>query len=99
MTVGSIVHELFQTVLRQNLTTRDEIKTISDKMLSDDGMAYTLYASSMNSADAKKEFDDFLDKIYNFVQRYIVGKSTPSEKSMAEDKKVCSVNHDEHCSP
>lgn len=86
MTVGSIVHELFQTVLRRKLTTREEIKGVSEKMLSDDGMAYTLYASCMNSADARKEFDDFQEKIYNFVQRYIVQKSTPANK--VENKKV-----------
>lgn len=86
MTVGSIVHELFQKVLRRKLTTREEIKEVSEEMLSDDGMAYTLYASCMNSADARKEFDEFLEKIYNFVQRYIVQTSTPANK--VDNKKV-----------
>lgn len=79
MTVGSIVHELFQIVLRRKLTTREDIKEVSEEMLSDDGMAYTLYASSMNSADARKEFDDFLEKIYSFVQRYI-SQTAPANK-------------------
>lgn len=74
MTVGSIVHELFQTVLRRRLTTREQIKAASDEMLSDDGMAYTLYASSMNSSEARTEFDAFLEKIYEFMQQYMEGK-------------------------
>lgn len=75
MTVGSIVHELFQVVLRRRLTTREQIKAVSDEMLSDDGMAYTLYASSMNSAEARTEFDAFLEKIYEFMQQYVEGKA------------------------
>lgn len=85
MTIGSIVHELFQTVLRRKITTRDEIKAVSDKMLTDGGMAYTLYASSMNSSEARIEFDSFLDKIYEFMQKYIVGNA-------AIDKKASSMN-------
>lgn len=85
MTVGSIVHELFQMVLRRKLTTREEIKEVSEEMLSDNGMAYTLYASCMNSADARKEFDDFLEKIYSFVQRYI-SRTAPANK--IDNKKV-----------
>lgn len=74
MTVGSIVHELFQIILRQRLTTREQIEAASEKMLCDGGMAYTLYASNMNSAEARSEFKNFLDKIYDFMQRYIEGK-------------------------
>lgn len=84
MTVGTIVHELFQTVLRRKITTRDGIKAISDKMLADTGMAYTLYASSMNTSEARNEFEGFLDKIYEFMQKYIVGIQDT-------DKKVCSI--------
>lgn len=72
MTVGTVVHELFQNVLRKNLTTRAQIQAESDKMLSDGGLAYTLYASSMDSAEARVEFNAFLDKIYDFVQQYML---------------------------
>lgn len=78
MTVGSIVHELFQIVLQRKLTTREQIKAVSDEMLADGGMAYTLYASSMNSIEARIEFDSFLDRIYDFMQQYILGKSPPA---------------------
>lgn len=80
MTIGSLVHELFQAVLRRKLTTRDEIKVVSDRMLADSGMAYTLYASSMNSSEARTEFDGFLDKIYEFMQKYIVGNASTDKK-------------------
>lgn len=73
MTVGSIVHNLFQIVLRRRLTTREQIKNVSEEMLSDSGVAYALYSSSMNKTEASNEFDCFLDKIYEFMQRYVVG--------------------------
>lgn len=82
MTIGSIVHELFQIVLRRRLTTREQIKALSEEMLTDGGMAYTLYASSMNSTEARNEFDGFLDKIYDFMQRYVEGKAIPSDKKV-----------------
>lgn len=78
MTIGSIVHSLFQIVLRRRLTTRDEIKSVSDEMLSDSGVAYALYSSSMNKAEACNEFDSFLDNIYEFMQRYVEGKAPPN---------------------
>lgn len=87
MTVGSIVHELFQIVLRRKLTTLEQIKAVSDEMLTDGGMAYTLYASSMNSSEARTEFDSFLNRIYDFMQQYIEGKSPPKS-----DKNTVLIN-------
>lgn len=79
MTVGSIVHELFQIVLGRRLTTRDQIQAVCDEMLADGEMAYTLYGSSMKTSEARTEFNGFLDKIYDFMQQYVEGK-TPAEK-------------------
>lgn len=87
MTVGSIVHELFQIVLRRKLTTLEQIKAVSDEMLTDGGMAYTLYASSMNSSEARTEFDSFLNRIHDFMQQYIEGKSPPKS-----DKNTVLIN-------
>lgn len=80
MIVGSIVHELFQIALRQRLTTREQIKAASEKMLENDEMSHTLYSSEMTSVEARKEFDGFLDKIYDFMQRYIEGIAPPNKK-------------------
>lgn len=87
MTIGSIVHELFQIVLRRRLTTREQIKAVSDEMLTDGGLAYTLYSSCMNSSEARAEFDGFLNKIYEFMQQYVEGKTPASNKN-----KVCHYN-------
>lgn len=76
MTIGSIVHNLFQIVLRRRLTTREQIKGVSDEMLSDSSVAYALYSSSMNKAEACNEFDSFLENIYKFMQRYVEGNDT-----------------------
>lgn len=82
MTIGTVVHELFQTVLRRKLTTREQIREASEQMLTDGGMAYTLYASSMDSVEARTEFDAFLDNIYEFVQQYIVGQSANNNQKV-----------------
>lgn len=77
MTIGSIVHELFQIVLRRRATEREQIKAISEEMLTDGGLTHTLYSSNMNATEARNEFDNFIDKIYDFMQRYVECK-TPS---------------------
>lgn len=82
MTVGSIVHELFQKVLRRRLTTREQIKAVSDEMLANGDMADTLYASSMTSVEARTEFNGFLEKIYDFMQQYVEGKGPTSSKKV-----------------
>lgn len=88
MTIGSIVHNLFQIVLRRRLTTREQIKSVSDEMLSDSGVAYALYSSSMNKAEACNEFDSFLDNIYEFMQRYVEGNAPANP---AKDKVIRSL--------
>lgn len=74
MTIGSIVHELLQVVLRRKLTTLEEVKAASDQLLADNSMAFTLYTSQMNSDEARKEIGFFLDKIHLFVEQYVKGK-------------------------
>lgn len=83
MTIGSIVHELFQIVLRRRLTTREQIQAVSDEMLTDRDMAYSLYASSINSAETRIEFNGFLEKIYEFMQQYVVGQAPISDKKVS----------------
>lgn len=74
MTVGSIIHELLQLVLRRKLKTLDEIRAVVEEMLNDPKMAFTLYASQMSSGEARGELEKFVDKIYNFVQRFVNGR-------------------------
>lgn len=80
MTVGSIVHELLQLVLRRKLKTLEEIRAVSDEMMSDPQMAFTLYASQMASNEARAEIDKFLDKIHVFVDRFVEGFVDPAAK-------------------
>lgn len=74
MTVGSMVHELLQLVLRRKLKTMEEIRAVSDELLSDPQMASTLYASQMASDEARAEIDKFLEKIHDFVGRFVNGQ-------------------------
>lgn len=71
MTIGSIVHELFQVVLRRRLMTRELIQGVAEQMLADGGLAQNLYASNMKTSEARQEFDGFIEKIYEFMQRYV----------------------------
>lgn len=80
MTVGSIVHELLQLVLRRNLKTLEEIRAVSVELLSDPQMAHTLYASQMSSDEARGEIDKFVDKIHAFVERFVNGRVDPVAK-------------------
>lgn len=73
MTKGTNLHEWFQIVLRQNLRTMDEIRAAGEKLLTNQQMTYRLYASAMTSTKAKEDFEHFAAKIYEFVQKYIVG--------------------------
>lgn len=73
MTIGSMVHELLQLVLRRKLKTMEEIRAVSDELLSDPQMASTLYASQMASDEARTEIDKFLEKIHDFVGRFVNG--------------------------
>lgn len=80
MTVGSIVHELLQLVLRRKLKTLEEIRAVSEELLSDQQMAFTLYASQMASNEARVEVDKFIDKIHTFVERFVNGRVDPNAK-------------------
>lgn len=92
MTVGSIVHELLQIVLRRRLKTMKEIEEASEELLSDPSIAFTLYASEMGSDDARVEINKFHDKILNFVQEFVGGNKKASDKTVSLSIKEISFN-------
>lgn len=83
MNVGTIVHEILQTVLKRKITSIDEITKIFNDMLKSPNIVHMLYACKTNEQDIKKEIEPFLSKIISFVQRYVVGDFTGSLKDVS----------------
>lgn len=73
MTIGSLVHELFQTVINRKLTKFEEIKAVADEMLNSAELTFTLYAAVMGRDETKIELYKFLPKILQFIEQYITG--------------------------
>lgn len=80
MTIGSIIHELFQIVLRRKLSSLSEIQKVSDELLASKDTAFSLYASRMSANEARIEVDQFLTKIHDFVEEYVLGKRNTENK-------------------
>jgi DNA replication ATP-dependent helicase Dna2 len=73
MHIGTIVHEILQTVLKDNLTTFEEIKKVSDDYLQDKSILQILFACKITLDDIEAELEPFLNRIHEFVRFYIVG--------------------------
>lgn len=73
MTIGSLVHELFQIVLRRKINSIKNIKSASEELLYSKQTAIMLYSSQMTLEEARLELNKFTIKIYSFVQRYVTG--------------------------
>lgn len=84
MNIGTLVHEMLQTILRRKATTLEAIKKICDEIIKSPQTVYSLYSCKMSEAEIRKEIEPFFSKLYNFVQRYVEGNynvSTEQQKS------------------
>lgn len=73
MHVGTLVHEMLQTILRKKVATLEGIKSVCDDILKTPQTIYSLYSCNMTEEEIRKEIDPFIPKLYNFVQRYVMG--------------------------
>lgn len=80
MTVGSIVHELFQIVLHRKLSALSQIRTACEELLNSRNVAFQLYASEMTAKEAWTELENFIEKIFDFVEEYVNGKKIANRK-------------------
>lgn len=96
MTIGSLVHELFQIVLRRRLQTLDEIQVVCDEMMRRQATVFQLYACSMTTAEARNEMEKFMANIGEFMRRYITGDSARVEKDRFCDKIDCIADIEEN---
>ncbi|XP_055914312.1 DNA replication ATP-dependent helicase/nuclease DNA2 [Eupeodes corollae] len=74
MFIGSLVHEILQTVLAKSLRTRQEIENVSKQILESKQTMYSLYDCKMNRQEAFIEVQKFTENIFKFVQQYVQGK-------------------------
>lgn len=81
MAIGSIVHELFQITLKRRLTKLEDVMEICDEMLQSQQMMHTMYETDMNPDEVRTEMKKFVEKIVEFVARYITHKETRFEKN------------------
>lgn len=96
MTIGSLVHELFQIVLKRRLQTLDEIKIVCNEMLQQRNTVFQLYASDMTVSEARKEMEKFMTNIVDFVSRYITGDTARVEKDRFCDRIDCIADIEEN---
>lgn len=81
MAMGSIVHELFQITLKRRLTKFEEIMAICDEMLQSQQMMHTMYETGMTPDEVRTEMKTFVQKIVEFVARYITHEENRFEKN------------------
>lgn len=77
MTFGSLIHEIFQIVIKRNLRSHQDIEIVCREILSNQSTNFTLYASEITSKEAWDEIEKFIPTIEQFIQRYIDGTNVP----------------------
>lgn len=82
MTVGSIVHEIFQIVLRRKLSALSQIRKVGEELLDSKNVAFQLYASQMTAVEARSELEKFLDNIFDFVEEYVNGRKIAKKQQV-----------------
>lgn len=82
MTIGSIVHELLQIVLKRRLRSLEDIEKASEKLLQDTGIVHSMYASQIGYDEARVEVNKFHEQIHGFVERYLHGKPLATDKNV-----------------
>lgn len=73
MFIGSLVHEILQTVLAKSLKTRKDIENVAKDVLESNQTIYALYDCKINREEAFVEVQKFTENIFNFVQQYVQG--------------------------
>ncbi|KAI8033726.1 hypothetical protein M5D96_013509 [Drosophila gunungcola] len=70
MLIGTLVHELLQKVLRQQLFLKNDILAALQEMLISSSLAQLLYASNLSQAEMEMQLLKFIEPITSFVAQY-----------------------------
>ncbi|XP_043283402.1 DNA replication ATP-dependent helicase/nuclease DNA2 isoform X2 [Venturia canescens] len=73
MTVGTLTHEVLQTVLSKKLTSINEIQNVIDEILGTRRTIRMLYEAGLSLKKCKEQMEAYIPKIVDFVRRYITG--------------------------
>lgn len=73
MNIGTLVHEMLQTILRKKVTTIQGIQQVCNDIIKSPQTVYSLYSCKMTEEEIQKEIQPFVPKLFNFVQRYVIG--------------------------
>ncbi|GAB0093773.1 DNA replication ATP-dependent helicase/nuclease [Sergentomyia squamirostris] len=71
MTVGSMVHDLLQTCLRNDFRSKEEIQKALHEQLLSHRSVFQTHAAAMETEKIHREMGTFVPKIYAFIQRYL----------------------------
>ena len=75
MLIGTLVHELLQESLRQDLRTTEAINAQLEKCLCQGPILKSLLALNMSQMEMRKEVEPFLPHIKYFTEKYVLGKN------------------------
>uniref|UniRef100_A0A8D8VN64 DNA helicase n=1 Tax=Cacopsylla melanoneura TaxID=428564 RepID=A0A8D8VN64_9HEMI len=89
MVLGILLHQFLQEVLRNNLRTESELRTVIQSMISSQDTILMMYSSLMSLEDTQKELTSFIPRIQNFLACYVDG-GKPASKP-AWDGKILRV--------
>lgn len=80
MHVGSIVHEILQRALKDNLTTIQEIKNVASDILATPEIIQMLYSCNASMKQLKNDLEPFFVRIFEFIQKFITGNNADDSK-------------------
>ncbi|EDW02974.1 DNA replication ATP-dependent helicase/nuclease DNA2 [Drosophila grimshawi] len=75
MIIGTLVHELLQTVLAQRLRRKPQIEDALQGMLHSAQLAQQLYAAQLSRAEIELQLHKFVEPIVAFIAQYLEGES------------------------
>ncbi|XP_064553615.1 DNA replication ATP-dependent helicase/nuclease DNA2 [Drosophila montana] len=74
MIIGTLVHELLQTVLSKRLRAKAQVTDALQEMLRSASLAQLLFAGQLSRAEIELQLYKFVEPIVAFVEQYVEGK-------------------------
>lgn len=71
MLIGSLVHQLFQDVVKDKITSRERLETLMRQLVSHPRMLCEMYGLSITEAAIYEEMSNYLPRILSWSQRYL----------------------------
>ncbi|CAB3246254.1 unnamed protein product [Arctia plantaginis] len=83
MTTGILIHELVQTALTQNITSIDQLKIVTDNIITES--IERLYDAGVTEDEARISIHNYLPPLADFMNTYVAAKP-PTVTHMQKDK-------------